>query len=68
MRVVKVEQLFTVNEVAWIVGVTRMTVYRMVHSGQLPAVRIGRSVRIPQSSVTRLILIRENETDLMPDP
>jgi excisionase family DNA binding protein len=32
-----------------------MTVYRLVHSGELPAVRFGRSFRIPESAVTSML-------------
>lgn len=32
----------TVAEVADIMRVSKMTVYRLVHSGELPAVRFGR--------------------------
>jgi excisionase family DNA binding protein len=28
-----------------------MTVYRLVHAGELPAVRVGRSFRVPQDAV-----------------
>jgi excisionase family DNA binding protein len=31
--------------------VSKMTVYRLVHSGELPAVRVGRSFRVPESAV-----------------
>jgi excisionase family DNA binding protein len=31
--------------------VSKMTVYRLVHSGELPAVRVGRSFRVQQSAV-----------------
>lgn len=31
--------------------VSKMTVYRMVHSGDLPAVRVGRSYRVPERAV-----------------
>jgi excisionase family DNA binding protein len=31
--------------------VSKMTVYRMVHAGDLPAVRVGRSFRVPEKSV-----------------
>jgi excisionase family DNA binding protein len=37
---------FTVAEVAERMRVSRMTVYRLVEAGELPAARIGRSVRI----------------------
>lgn len=41
----------TVAEVAKIMRVSKMTVYRMVHAGELPAVRVGRSFRVPESAV-----------------
>jgi excisionase family DNA binding protein len=31
--------------------VSKMTVYRMVHAGELPAVRVGRSFRVPEQAV-----------------
>jgi excisionase family DNA binding protein len=41
----------TVAEVAKIMRVSKMTVYRMVHAGELPAVRVGRSFRVPEHAV-----------------
>jgi excisionase family DNA binding protein len=41
----------TVAEVASVMRVSKMTVYRMVHSGDLPAVRVGRSFRVPEKAV-----------------
>lgn len=40
----------TVQEVARIFRVSKMTVYRMVHDGSLKAIRVGRSYRILRSS------------------
>ncbi|MDP9806668.1 excisionase family DNA binding protein [Trueperella bonasi] len=48
-------QFFTVAEVAEMTRVSRMTVYRMVHSGELPAVRVGNSYRVPKSAVDSLL-------------
>ncbi|WP_216379120.1 helix-turn-helix domain-containing protein [Arcanobacterium phocae] len=48
-------QFFTVAEVADMTRVSRMTVYRMVHSGDLPAVRVGNSYRVPKSAVDQLL-------------
>lgn len=36
----------TVAEVAAVMRVSKMTVYRLVHSGELPALRVGRTFRI----------------------
>ncbi|MPZ62185.1 MAG: helix-turn-helix domain-containing protein [Propionibacteriales bacterium] len=41
----------TVAEVAAAMRVSKMTVYRLVHSGELPAVRVGRSFRVPAAAV-----------------
>jgi excisionase family DNA binding protein len=48
-------RFLTVNEVAETMRVSSMTVYRMVHSGELPAIRFGRSFRIPESAVIQII-------------
>lgn len=44
-------RFLTVAEVASIMRVSKMTVYRMVHSGVLPAIRVGRSYRVPEHAV-----------------
>ena len=48
-------RFLTVAEVADVMRVSRMTVYRMVHSWQMPAVRMGRSFRVPAKAVEDLI-------------
>ncbi|TFD16485.1 DNA-binding protein [Cryobacterium sp. TMT1-21] len=48
-------RFLTVAEVADMMRVSKMTVYRLVHSGELPAIRFGRSFRVPQSAVTAAI-------------
>jgi excisionase family DNA binding protein len=45
----------TVAEVAGQLRVSNMTVYRLIQSGQLPAVRVGRSYRIRESEVDRYL-------------
>ena len=44
-------KFLTVAEVATVMRVSKMTVYRMVHGGELPAVRVGRSFRVPEKVV-----------------
>ncbi len=41
----------TVAEVATLMRVSKMTVYRLLHSGELSGVRVGRSFRVPESAV-----------------
>ncbi len=44
-------RFLTVAEVAGLMRVSKMTVYRLVHGGTLPAVRVGRSFRVPEKAV-----------------
>jgi excisionase family DNA binding protein len=44
-------QFLTVAEVASLMRVSKMTVYRLVHGGELPAVRVGRSFRVHAKAV-----------------
>jgi excisionase family DNA binding protein len=45
-------RFLTVAEVAAIMRVSKMTVYRLVHSGELEAIRVGRSFRVPERAVS----------------
>ena len=40
-----------VAEVAAMLRVSRMSVYRLIHSGELTAVRFGRNFRVPEAAV-----------------
>ncbi|XVS64098.1 helix-turn-helix domain-containing protein [Actinosynnema sp. CA-299493] len=44
-------RFMTVAEVALMMRVSKMTVYRLVHSGELTAVRVGKSFRVPEKAV-----------------
>jgi excisionase family DNA binding protein len=46
------DQLLTVNEVAVLLRVSKMTVYRLVHHGVLRACQIGRSFRFDPTDLT----------------
>lgn len=48
-------RFLTVAEVAQLLRVSKMTVYRLVHAGELPAVRFGRSFRVPETALTDAI-------------
>jgi excisionase family DNA binding protein len=43
--------LLTVADVATMLRVSKMSVYRLIHSGELEAVRFGRSFRVPNAAV-----------------
>jgi excisionase family DNA binding protein len=48
-------RFLTVAEVATMMRVSKMTVYRLVHGGELPAVRVGRSFRVPEQAVNEYL-------------
>ncbi|WP_026460605.1 helix-turn-helix domain-containing protein [Schaalia suimastitidis] len=48
-------RFMTVSEVADMMRVSRMTVYRLIHSGELPAIRVGKSFRVPEVAVNQML-------------
>ena len=44
-------KFLTVAEVAALMRVSKMSVYRLIHSGELEAVRFGRSFRVTEGAV-----------------
>ncbi|MGQ7295278.1 MULTISPECIES: helix-turn-helix domain-containing protein [Quadrisphaera] len=58
-------RFLTVAEVATMMRVSKMTVYRLVHSGEMPAVRVGRSFRVPETAVDQYLSHSFVETEAM---
>jgi excisionase family DNA binding protein len=52
------EPLLTVGEVAGVMRVSNMTVYRLIKSGQLGAIRVGKNYRIRRKDVERYLAQR----------
>lgn len=48
-------RFLTVQEVAGLLRVSPMTVYRLIKSADLPAVRVGRSFRVRDSDVDQYL-------------
>jgi excisionase family DNA binding protein len=48
-------KFLTVAEVAAMMRVSKMTVYRLVHGGELPAVRVGRSFRVREEDANEYL-------------
>lgn len=53
------------EEVAHALRVGRMTVYRLIQSGQLGAVRVGRSYRVPERELS--LYVTAHRVSLNPD-
>ena len=49
------DQPLTVTEVATLLGVSKMTVYRLVHDRKLHARRLGRSYRVDPADLTQFL-------------
>ena len=49
------DPLLTVSEVAATMRVSNMTVYRLIKSGQLSAIRVGKNYRIRRADVGRYL-------------
>lgn len=52
------EPLLTVGEVAALMRVSNMTVYRLIKAGQLSAIRVGKNYRIRRTDVDRYLTER----------
>jgi excisionase family DNA binding protein len=53
------EQLLTIQQVVGYLSVSSRTVRRLVSTGRIPHVRIGRVVRIVQADVSRWLAARK---------
>ena len=54
-------QFYTVAEVAKVLRVSNMTVYRLINAGQLNAVRVGKSYRLREEDVDGYLAARYTE-------
>ena len=48
-------EILTVKELARILKITRQQVRKMIRSGEIPAVKVGREWRIPREYLNELI-------------
>lgn len=55
-RVETTPTFLTIIEVAAVMRVSKMTVYRLVHGGELPAVRIGHAFRVNKRALDEYLL------------
>ena len=49
------DSLLTVGEVAQVMRVSNMTVYRLIKSGQMAAIRVGKNYRIRRRDVEKYL-------------
>jgi excisionase family DNA binding protein len=51
-------RFLTPQEVADLLRVSSMTVYRLIKSGEMPAVRVGKAFRIPEDELDAYLAAR----------
>jgi excisionase family DNA binding protein len=61
------EGLQRISEAGRFLGISRSLVYRLINSGALPTVRIGRSRRIPIKAVRELAAANVVRVEAPPD-
>jgi len=49
------EQYYTVKEIAEMLKVTMKTIYRIIEAGELPAARVGKSLRISETNLKKYL-------------
>jgi excisionase family DNA binding protein len=52
--------VLSVKQVAERLGLCKMTVYRLIHAGKIPAVQVGKSYRIEQADL--MAYLRRSKT------
>jgi excisionase family DNA binding protein len=45
------DNMLSVTEVAALLSVSKMTIYRLINEGEVPAIRVGRSLRVPERAI-----------------
>jgi excisionase family DNA binding protein len=59
--------LLTTNQVAKVLCVSERTIFSLTRSGQLPAIRFGRSVRYAQEDINGFILRSRHADNMCPE-
>lgn len=54
-------RLWTVAEIAGLLRVNKMTVYRLVNSGELRSVRVGRVIRVREGDLRDMLAVHWSE-------
>ncbi len=68
IRDVEPPLLLRAHEAGRLLGLGRSTVFELIAAGELPAVRIGRAVRVPRAGLERWVQERSAESSHLPGP
>lgn len=56
-------RFITVAEIAEDLHVSKMTVYRLIHRGDLTSIRVGRTFRVPREEYDKYVFYPHDEED-----
>jgi excisionase family DNA binding protein len=54
-EVFSMNEVLTVSDLQEVLKVSRCTAYRLVWSGRVPSIRLGKTIRIPRAALERLL-------------
>ena len=60
------EQLLKASEVARILNISRSLVYRLIHTGKIPHIRINQAVRVHHDDLCKFIEGNRTEVETYP--
>jgi excisionase family DNA binding protein len=60
------EGFLTVTEVAKYLRISKMTIYRFANDGTIRSIRVGNSIRIPESAAAEYLAALENKQEETP--
>ena len=60
------ERLLKADEVARILNISRSLVYRLIHTGKIPHIRINQAVRVHNDDLNKFIEGNRTEADTYP--
>jgi len=55
MEWLNTDAVFTVEQVAKLLSISRGSAYEGVRTGQIPSIRVGRTIRIPRRALERMM-------------
>ncbi len=55
MRLMTKEKYITIPQLAKLLGVSRISIYKKVKKGQIPAIRIGRNYAITDQTISQVL-------------
>ena len=58
------EKLLTINEITAILKVSKLTIYRYIKAGKLPAYKVGRDYRVKQEDFERFLEKNKSRSNL----